>query len=70
MRMLLGSGAKVAAAGIGGGLILSLVLTRLVESQLYGLTAADPLTMAGASALLFGLALLAAFIPAWRATRS
>jgi putative ABC transport system permease protein len=69
LRMLLGSGARVAAAGIGAGLILSFGLTRLVASQLYGLTATDPLTMAAASALLFGVALLAAFIPAWRATR-
>jgi putative ABC transport system permease protein len=69
LRMLLGTGARVAAAGIGAGLILSFGLTRLVASQLYGLTASDPLTMAAASALLFGVALLASFIPAWRATR-
>ena len=50
-------------------MLLSFGLTRLVASQLYGLTATDPLTMAAASALLFGVALLASFIPAWRATR-
>jgi putative ABC transport system permease protein len=69
LRMLLGTGARVAGLGIGAGLILSFALTRLVATQLYGLTATDPMTMAGASALLFAVALLASFIPAWRATR-
>ena len=69
LRMLLATGARVAVIGIGAGLILSLALTGLVANQLYGLTATDPVTMAGASALLFAVALLASFIPAWRATR-
>jgi predicted permease len=69
LRMLLATGARVAAAGIGAGLLLSLTLTSVVANQLYGLTATDPLTLAGASALLFAVALLASFIPAWRATR-
>lgn len=69
MRMLLGTGARVAAAGIGAGLLLSLALTRLVATQLYELTPTDPVTLAAASTLLFAVALLASFIPAWRATR-
>jgi predicted permease len=69
VRMLVGTGARVAAAGIVAGLVLSFGLTQLVATQLYGLTATDPLTMAAASALLFGVALVASFIPAWRATR-
>jgi putative ABC transport system permease protein len=69
LRMLLATGARVAAIGIGAGLFVSMTLTGLVASQLYGLTATDPLTMAGASAVLFTVALLASFIPAWRATR-
>jgi putative ABC transport system permease protein len=69
LRMLLATGARVALMGITAGLILSAVLTRFVATQLYGLSALDPVTMASASALLFGVALLASFIPAWRATR-
>jgi predicted permease len=69
MRMLLATGARVAMAGIGAGLLLSFALTRLVATQLYGLTPTDPVTMIGASTLLFAVALLASFIPAWRATR-
>jgi putative ABC transport system permease protein len=69
LRMLLGAGARLAGLGIAAGLILSFALTRLVANQLYGLTATDPVTMAGGSGLLFGVALVASFIPAWRATR-
>ncbi|HYT66128.1 MAG TPA: hypothetical protein VEL51_06915 [Vicinamibacterales bacterium] len=61
--------ARVAATGIAVGLALSAVMTRLVAAQLYGLSAMDPLTLATASALLFCVAVAAAFIPAWRATR-
>jgi predicted permease len=69
LRMLLATGARVAVVGIGVGVLLSLALTGVVANQLYGLTATDPLTMAAASAVLFGVALLASFIPAWRAAR-
>ena len=67
--MLLGIGARVAGLGIGAGLTLSFALTGVVANQLYGLTPTDPVTMAGASALLCAVAMLASFIPAWRATR-
>jgi predicted permease len=69
MRMLLGTGARVALIGITAGLILSALLTRFVAAQLYGLSALDPLTMTAAAGLLFAVALLASFVPAWRATR-
>jgi putative ABC transport system permease protein len=69
LRMLLATGARLAGVGIGAGLLLSFALTRLVANQLYGLSATDPVTMAAASALLFSVALLASFVPAWRATR-
>jgi ABC-type antimicrobial peptide transport system permease subunit len=69
LRMLLAAGARVALMGITAGLILSAVLTRFVATQLYGLSPLDPVTMASASALLFGVALLASYVPAWRATR-
>jgi putative ABC transport system permease protein len=69
VRMLLGTSARVAAIGITAGLLLSAGLARFVATQLYDMSALDPLTMTGASALLFAVALAAAFIPAWRATR-
>jgi predicted permease len=69
LRMLLATGARVAAIGIVGGLALAALLTRFVETQLYDLSPLDPVTLTAASALLFAIALAASFVPAWRATR-
>jgi predicted permease len=69
LRLLLTTGARVAVVGITAGLVLAGVLTRFVETQLYDLSPLDPVTLASASALLFGVALAAAFVPAWRASR-
>ncbi|NTX49762.1 ABC transporter permease [Myxococcus sp. CA039A] len=69
LRLVLGQGARLAGVGIALGLVGSLALTRLLESQLHGITATDPLTF-GAVATLFALvALLACWFPARRATR-
>jgi predicted permease len=58
---------------VGGGIALGLVaawgLSRVVSSQLYGMTANDPVTIVGAAAILGAVALLAGYIPARRATR-
>ena len=58
---------------VGTGIVLGLVaawgLGRLISSQLYGVTAGDPLTIAGAAGLLLFVALLAGYLPARRATR-
>jgi ABC-type antimicrobial peptide transport system permease subunit len=56
-------------SGLGLGLIASWGLGRYVSSQLYGVSGSDPLTMAGACALLSLVAALAGYIPARRATR-
>jgi putative ABC transport system permease protein len=52
---------------IGGG--GALVLSRLLVSQLHGVSPSDPLTFAAVAALLLAVAMLAAFIPARRASR-
>jgi predicted permease len=58
---------------VGTGIVLGLVaawgLGRLISNQLYGVTASDPLTIAGAAGLLLFVALLAGYLPARRATR-
>jgi ABC-type antimicrobial peptide transport system permease subunit len=58
---------------VGSGLLLGLAgswaLGRYVSSQLYGITGSDPVTIAGAAAVLATVALLAGYIPARRATR-
>jgi predicted lysophospholipase L1 biosynthesis ABC-type transport system permease subunit len=55
--------------GIALGVAGSLVLTRFVASQLYGVTPTDPLTFVSVSAILVSVALLACYIPARRATK-
>ena len=57
------------ALGIAVGVVLALAVTRGASSLLYGLQPNDPLTFVGASALLIGVALLASFVPAHRASR-
>jgi putative ABC transport system permease protein len=69
LRMVLGEGMLLALCGISGGLALGAALTRLISSQLYGLSATDPLTFVTVSLLLAGVALLASYIPARRAMR-
>jgi predicted permease len=69
LRLVLGTGSRLALAGIGLGLVLALWLTRIVASELYGVTPTDPLTLAGGALVLYAIVLLATFIPALRVTR-
>ena len=69
MRQVLGEGFVIAAAGVAIGLAGSAMLTRLMASQLVGITPRDPLTFAGGGLLLLGVALFASYVPAWRASR-
>jgi putative ABC transport system permease protein len=62
-------GLGLAAAGVGLGLAGSLLLARLLSSLLYGVSSSDPLTFAGVSLLLVGVALAACYFPARRATK-
>jgi predicted permease len=69
LLMVLKEVAVLAALGVAIGLPSGYGLGRLVETQLFGLTARDPLTFATATATLLLAALLAGYIPAARATR-
>jgi putative ABC transport system permease protein len=69
LRMLLGTGARVGGVGVAIGVALSTTLTGFIGTQLYGLSALDPLTLTAACAVLFAVALAATFVPAWRAAR-
>jgi predicted permease len=68
-RQVLREALLLAAAGAGVGLPLSLALTRLVASQLFGVKPGDPLSTALALAAVLATAAGAAWIPAWRAQR-
>jgi len=67
LRLVLGHGMRVALLGVAIGLAAALGLTRLIASQLYGVSANDPLTFVGVAALLTLVALAACYIPARRA---
>jgi predicted permease len=69
LRLILFGAIRLAAAGIVIGLAAALAAGRLIESQLFGLKAADPVICAGAALLLALVALIAAGVPAWRAAR-
>jgi predicted permease len=68
-RLILGETLRLAASGVAIGIAGALALTRLAASMLYGVTATDPATFAGVFALLAGVAMLAGYVPAWRAAR-
>jgi putative ABC transport system permease protein len=70
LRLVLRQGMKLALLGIGIGLGAALALTRLIESQLYGVAATDPATFGLVAAVLATTALLANLIPAVRAMRT
>ena len=61
--------ALLVVLGVAIGLPVALALGRLVRSQLFGLSATDPWTMAGAAMVLAVIALVAGYLPARRATR-
>jgi putative ABC transport system permease protein len=69
LKMIIGQGMRLALAGVVLGLAASLLLTRVMKSLLYGVTATDPLTFTGVSLLLIAVALAACYLPAHRATR-
>lgn len=68
-KMVVWQGMKPAAAGVLAGLVLGSAATRLLQSLLFEVTPNDPPVLAAAVALLTVIALLACFLPAWRATR-
>jgi ABC-type antimicrobial peptide transport system permease subunit len=61
-------GGRLAALGLGLGLIAALALTRLMASMLYGVKPNDPLSLGVAAAILAVVAFAACYIPARRAT--
>jgi ABC-type antimicrobial peptide transport system permease subunit len=68
-RLVLSRGLGLVGAGLALGLAGALILTRFMQSLLYGVTPTDPATFVGVSAVLVLAAAAASFIPARRATR-
>ena len=67
--LILGNGLLLTCAGLIAGAIGAIVLTRLMTSMLYGVTARDPITLLGVALVLGGVALVACYIPARRAAK-
>ena len=69
-RAVLRRAAVIGVAGGAAGAVAALISTRFLRSLLYQVAPADPVTLAAASAALFAVLLLAAYLPARRATRA
>lgn len=68
-RLVLRQGFQLTLAALAIGLALSLTLTRLLRSELFGVATTDPLTFASVALVLSIVALTACYIPARRATK-
>jgi predicted permease len=69
LSLVLGQGMKLALIGVGVGVAAAMALTRVMRNLLYEVKPTDPLTFACVAILLLGVALLACWLPARRATR-
>jgi ABC-type antimicrobial peptide transport system permease subunit len=67
LRLVLMQGVRLTIAGIVLGLALAFGLTRFIAGLLYGISANDPATVIAVVALLAAMAVLACYLPAYRA---
>jgi len=69
LRMVLWMGARLLGMGLATGLVASFAVTRLIASQLWGVSPHDPVTLCGVVAVVAIAGLAACYFPARRATR-
>jgi predicted permease len=69
LGQILGEGVRRTSVGIGVGLVAALASSRALQGLLYGVGVTDPLTYGGVIVVLVSIALVASFLPAWRAAR-
>jgi predicted permease len=69
LRMVINQGGRLTGAGVVLGLAGAFALTRVLQKMLFGVSASDTLTFAGAAVVLGAVAIVASLIPAWRAAR-
>jgi putative ABC transport system permease protein len=70
LRLILRQGLSVALSGVLVGVAGSLLVGRLLGRLLYGVSGSDPISVADAAFVLLGVALLACYLPARRASRA
>jgi putative ABC transport system permease protein len=69
LRLVVTMGVRLVAVGVVIGLVVSLLLARAIATQLWGVSAHDPVTMGGVTVLLLLTGIVACWIPARRASR-
>jgi putative ABC transport system permease protein len=69
LRLIVSRGLAQVGLGVGVGLVVSFAMTRLMKGLLVGVSPTDPLTFGVIALLLIGVAMVACYIPARRATR-
>ena len=69
LQMTVKQGLKLVVAGMMLGLLAAFLLTRVMASLLFGISATDPITFVGISLVLLAVAILASYVPALRATK-
>jgi putative ABC transport system permease protein len=67
LRLMLGQSLRLTLLGIGAGVVASVVLTRFLASLLFGVGGTDPVTFASVCGFMLGIAVIASYVPAWRA---
>jgi putative ABC transport system permease protein len=68
VQLVLADGLRLAAVGVTIGLVLSVAAAQLLSSVLFGVSSLDPLAFGGATLAITGVALVATYLPARRAT--
>ena len=69
LQMTVKAGLKLVGAGMLLGVAAAFILTRVMATLLYGISATDPITFAGISLVLLAVAIFASYVPALRATK-
>ncbi len=69
LKMTVKQSLKLVVMGVAIGLVAAFVLTRVMASLLFGVSATDPLTFVSIPLVLMSVAMLASYIPALRATK-
>ena len=69
VRLVVGHGAALAAAGIAVGALTAMATTRLLAGLLYGTSPTDPVAFVGVALVVAGVVLAASWLPARRASR-
>jgi putative ABC transport system permease protein len=69
LRLTIWQGFRLVITGVTIGLAVAFVLTRVMSSLLFGISATDPITFLAISFVLVAVALIASYVPALRATR-